>query len=225
MPWFDDELYEFIADLADNNERSWFLQHKERYEVYVKAAALQFITDLGPRLAAVSEHFTAIPKAQGGSLFRIYRDTRFSKDKTPYKTHVGLHFKHARARDVHAPGFYLHLEPGRSFFGGGIWRPQSSSVKAIRVAIDTHQHRWMGVKTSLAESRLPFAGDTLKRTPRGFSKDHPLVEDLKRKDFIVIKEIDEETVLSDELVDRFVSLCEEAAPLQRFLCEALGVDY
>lgn len=225
MPWFDDELYEFMADLADNNERTWFNEHKKRYEAYIKAPSLQFITDFAPRLAIISEHFRAVPKAQGGSLFRIYRDTRFSKDKTPYKTHVGLHFKHARARDVHAPGFYLHLEPGASFFGGGIWRPESSGVKQIRAAIDTHRDEWASVKKGLASAGLRLAGESLKRTPRGYDKEHPLAEDLKRKDFIVTTELDEEMVLGDGLMDRFVELCEGAAPLQRFLCEAIGVEY
>ncbi|MCO4772036.1 MAG: DUF2461 domain-containing protein [Deltaproteobacteria bacterium] len=225
MAWFDDDIYEFMADLADNNERAWFNENKKRYESSVKAPALAFITDFGPALAEISEHVTAIPKAQGGSLFRIYRDTRFSKDKTPYKTHVGLHFKHALAKSVHAPGFYMHLEPGGSFFGGGIWRPESAAVKQIRASIDTHRDDWASVKSDIAAAGLEFAGDSLKRIPRGYDKEHPLAEDLKRKDFIVTTELAEDVVLGDDLVNHLATLCKGAAPLHRFLCEAIGVPF
>ena len=225
MPWFDDELYEFIADLADNNERAWFNENKQRYEAAVKDPALAFIADFAPRLATISEHMRAIPKSQGGSLFRIYRDTRFSKDKTPYKTHVGLHFKHARAKDAHAPGFYLHLEPGGSFFGAGIWHPDGPSVKRIRAAIDTQRSAWTGVRKKLDKAGLELGGESLKRIPKGYDKEHPLADDLKRKDFIVSCEIEESVVLGDGLMDHFVGLCEGAVPLASFLCGALEVEF
>ncbi len=225
MPWFDDETYEFLADLADNNERAWFQANKKRYEAAIKDPALAFISDFAPHLATVSDQFAAIPKAQGGSLFRIYRDTRFSKDKTPYKTHLGMHFKHVRAKDVHAPGFYLHVEPGGTFFGAGMWHPESSAVKAIRASIDSHREAWREVKDALAEAELGLGGETLKRIPRGYDKEHPLAEDLKRKDFIVSCEVAEEVVMSDGLMEHFTELCRGAAPLQRFLCEAIGVEF
>lgn len=224
MPWFDDDLYEYLADLADNNERAWFNANKKRYEGTIKEPSLQFIRDFAPKLADISPHFTAIPKAVGGSLFRIYRDTRFSKDKTPYKTHVGIHFRHARAKDVHAPGFYLHLEPGESMFGAGIWRPDSTSVKAIRAAIDAHPEEWLAAKSAIESSGLEFGGESLKRIPRGYDKEHPLAEDLRRKDFIVHTMIDEETTMADDFLDTFAGYCAAAMPLQRFLCESVGVE-
>ena len=225
MSWFDDDLLEYLADLADNNERAWFQDHKKRYEQSLKDPALRFIADAAKPLAAVSPHMTAIPKAQGGSLFRIYRDTRFSKDKTPYKTHLGIQFKHARGKDVHAPGYYLHIEPGESFFGAGTWHPDSDVVKAMRAKIDAQPDDWRATKKALAAAGLTLGGDSLKRIPRGYDKDHPLAEDLKRKDYIVSTKIDEETVLSDRLMDRFIELCEGAAPLMRFLCDATGVEF
>lgn len=225
MSWFDDDLLEYLADLADNNERTWFQDHKERYEQSLKDPALRFIADAAKPLAAVSPHMTAIPKAQGGSLFRIYRDTRFSKDKTPYKTHLGIQFKHARGKDVHAPGYYLHIEPGESFFGAGTWHPDNDVVKAMRAKIDAQPDDWRAMKEALAAAGLTLGGDSLKRIPRGYDKDHPLAEDLKRKDYIVSTKIDEETVLSDRLMDRFIELCEGAAPLMRFLCDATGVEF
>jgi uncharacterized protein (TIGR02453 family) len=214
-----------MVDLADNNERAWFTENKARYEASVKDPALAFITEVGPKLATLSPHFLAIPKATGGSLFRIYRDTRFSNDKTPYKTHVGLHFKHARAKDVHAPGFYLHLEPGGSFFGAGIWHPERDGLTQIRHSIDTHRDAWTGLKKKLDAAGLALGGESLTRVPKGYDKEHPLAEDLRRKDFIVSCAIEESVVLGDGLMDRFVTLCEGAAPLQRFLCDALGVEY
>lgn len=225
MSWFDDDLLEYLADLADNNERAWFQDHKDRYEKSLKDPALRFIADAAKPLAAVSPHMTAIPKAQGGSLFRIYRDTRFSKDKTPYKTHLGIQFKHARGKDVHAPGYYLHIEPGESFFGAGTWHPDNDVVKAMRAKIDAQPDVWRAMKESLAAAGLTLGGDSLKRIPRGYDKDHPLAEDLKRKDYIVSTKIDEETILSDRLMDRFIELCEGASPLMRFLCDATGVEF
>ena len=224
MSWFDDETYEYLADLADNNEREWFNANKKRYEGTIKEPALQFIRDFGPRLAELSPHFTAIPKAVGGSLFRIYRDTRFSKDKTPYKTHVGIHFRHARAKDVHAPGFYLHLEPNASMFGAGIWRPDSASVKAIRAAIDSAPEEWLAMKEAVLASGLAFGGEALKRIPRGYDKEHPLAEDLKRKDFIVHTMIPEEVTMADDFLDTFAGYCAAAMPLTAFLCSAVGVE-
>jgi len=224
MSWFDDELYEFLGDLADNNERPWFKANKKRYEDFIKTPALQFITDFEPKLAKVSPHFRAIAKAQGGSLFRIYRDTRFAKDKTPYKTHVGIHFKHARAKDVHAPGFYLHLEPTESMFGAGMWKPDGPSVKAIRASIDANQDEWRAVKAAVEGAGLQFGGESLKRIPRGYDKEHPLADELKRKDLIVHTMLDDETTMTDTFLDVFAGYCEAAMPLQRFLCQAIGVE-
>ena len=110
---FDPEFFEFMADLAANNDREWFAANKERYEAEVLEPALAFIEDFSYRLREISPNFVADPRRTGGSLFRIYRDTRFAKDKTPFKTHTGMQFRHVAGKDVHAPGFYLHLDPAR----------------------------------------------------------------------------------------------------------------
>ena len=127
------ELFCFVRDLKANNEREWFETHRSRFEDHLREPALEFIHQFGPKLGDISRHFNAIPKPVGGSLFRIYRDVRFSKDKTPYKTHVGIHFRHRQHRDAHAPGFYLHLEPRACFMGCGIWRPDREALAALRV--------------------------------------------------------------------------------------------
>ena len=132
---FDPEFFEFMADLAANNDREWFAANKERYEAEVLEPALAFIEDFSYRLREISPNFVADPRRTGGSLFRIYRDTRFAKDKTPFKTHTGMQFRHVAGKDVHAPGFYLHLDPAESFAGGGLWRPDPSTANRVREKI------------------------------------------------------------------------------------------
>ena len=103
------------------------------------------VTNDGPHLKKISPHFIADPRPVGGSIFRIYRDIRFSKDKQPYKTHAAAQFRHEAGKDVHAPGFYLHLAVGEVFAGFGIWRPDSSSLLKIRKAIINHPDQWKKV--------------------------------------------------------------------------------
>ena len=105
---FDPSLFEFLEELADNNHRSWFQNNKERYETVVLEPSLAFIREFASRLKTISPYFVASDRRVGGSLMRVYRDTRFGKDKTPYKTNVGIQFRHEFGKDVHAPGFYVH---------------------------------------------------------------------------------------------------------------------
>src|ERR687888_1622679 len=132
---FGPELFAFLEDLRANNNREWFAANKHRYEEHLLEPAIAFIDAFAPRLEKISPHFRADSRPSGGSLFRIYRDTRFSKDKSPYKTNLGIHFRHERAKDVDAPGYYLHIGPGEVFAGGGMWHPDSSTATRIREAI------------------------------------------------------------------------------------------
>src|SRR3954470_11458148 len=141
-PCFSPELFAFLRELATNNDREWFTAHKTRYVAEVQEPALAFIEDVGLRLPEVSRHLVADPRTVGGSMFRIHRDVRFSKDKSPYKTHVGIQFRHERTRDVHAPGFYLHLAPDSVFLACGTWRPDRDTLQAIRTAIAARPERW-----------------------------------------------------------------------------------
>ena len=181
-------LFDFLRDLRENNDREWFQANKGRYLAEVRDPMLDFIGAFAAPLAEISPHFVADPRPNGGSLFRIYRDTRFSRDKTPYKTNAGAHFRHAAGKDAHAPGFYLHLEPGMCFAGCGVWRPDGPTVTKIREAIDVEQHAWTRVTTARDFTEtFELEGDSLKRPPRGYEADHPLVEDLKRKDFVALR--------------------------------------
>jgi len=220
------ELFQFLRELKENNNRSWFEANKTRYDNYIKNPLFDFIEAFGDRLPAISPHYQAIPRVSGGSLFRIYRDLRFSQDKTPYKTAAALHFRHESARDVHAPGFYLHLEPGEVFVGCGIWKPDTGTVTRIRTRIAEHPDLWLSVKDH-PDFRAVFSleGDSLKKPPRGFDPDHPLMEDIKRKDFLGSVVLDEKTACRDDFLDYYVELCTRAAPFMRFLTESLGLSW
>jgi uncharacterized protein (TIGR02453 family) len=215
-----------MRDLREHNDREWFKANKPRYEEAVQEPALSFIAAFAPRLHAISPHFLADARPVGGSLFRIYRDTRFGKDKTPYKTHTGIHFRHAQAKDVHAPGFYLHLEPGSVFAGMGIWRPESAALGRIRDAIAENPDAWTAVHAETTRGdRMQLAGGTLKRAPAGYDPEHPLIAELKRKDFIAIARLKEKTVTSPGFPDELAGLFEASAPLMRFVCQAAGVPF
>lgn len=222
---FDRHLFAFLRELAENNDRDWFQARRELYEDAVVEPSLAFIAAFGPRLKRISPHFDAIPKKTGGSLFRIYRDTRFSKDKTPYKTHVGIHFRHKQAKDVHAPGFYLHLEPSKSFVGAGIWHPDGEALTQIRAAIDDQPTAWRRASGARLQRSFELAGDSLKRAPKDYDPEHPLIEDLKRKDFIAVHRLTQNRILAADFVDEFAGLCKEARGLVRFLCGAVGVAF
>ena len=223
---FTPAAFRFLEELAANNNRDWFQSSKRRYEEDVKEPALRFIADFAGPLREICPDFRADPRASGGSLFRIYRDTRFSKDKSPYKTHAGIHFRHEAARGAHAPGFYLHIEPGGSFAACGVWKPATPALTAIRQAIADDPEAWIEARDH-PQFRAAFelSGASLKKAPRGMSADHPMIEDLKRKDFIGVAPLGEEAIVAEHFIDHFAALCRSAAPFQRWLCEALGAAW
>ena len=223
---FSPALFKFLRQLKANNDRDWFQANKERYEDELRHPAQQFISDFGPRLAKISSHFDADPRPVGGSLFRIYRDVRFSKDKSPYKTHTGIQFRHKAGKDAHAPGFYLHLEPGRVFVGAGMWRPDGAAVKGVRDHIVAAATAWKRiVHGKRFGDRFELEGDRLKRPPRGYDPEYTLIEDLKRKDFIAVARLKQSDVTAAGFIDHFNSVCRSAAPFVRFLCDGVGVPF
>ncbi len=226
MSWFTKETFAFLRDLAENNDREWFQANRSRYEEVMLAPSVRFIMDFGRRLQRISPHFRADPRPVGGSLFRIYRDTRFSNDKSPYKTHIGIQFRHAKGKDVHAPGFYLHIEPGNCFGGLGLWHPDGKALRAIRQAIVAHPERWSrAIGDARFTKRLELAGDALTRPPRGFDPEHPLIEDLKRKDFIAVAKLTQRAATSKDLVQKYAEICRAGKPMVKFLCEALRLPF
>lgn len=226
MSRFSRETFRFLSDLADNNRRDWFDDNRDRYERHVKEPALHFIVGVGERLHEVSPHLRADPRPVGGSLFRIYRDVRFSRDKSPFKTAAGIQFRHARGKDAHAPGLYLHIEPRNCFVGIGAWRPSGPALKKIREGLVDDPEGWRSaVGGGDFLSQFELGGESLKRPPRGFDPEHPLVEDLKRKDFIALAPVSQSFLTRPDLVDGFLSVCAAGGPFLRFLCGALDVPF
>lgn len=220
--YFTRSVFHFMRELQANNDREWFAENKGRYEDHVKVPALRFIEDFASPLEKISPHFTATPR----SLFRIYRDTRFSKDKSPYKDHTGIQFRHVESKNVHAPGYYLHIEPGAAFLGLGIWHPESQALRAIREHIVEDPAGWrkasQGKKFTDA---FKLEGDRLKRPPKGFDPEHPLIEELKRKDFIAVQPLSQAFVTGRDLPEALAEVFRGGTPFMRFLCDAVGVPF
>jgi uncharacterized protein (TIGR02453 family) len=219
-PHFTAELFRFLVRLKRNNNSEWFLAHKNEYETWVRAPALRFITDFAAPLYRISPHLMADPRAVRGSLFRIYRDIRFSFDKRPFKTHVAMRFSH-RGKDIHSPGFYLHLEPGNCFAASGLWHPEPEILFKVRKAIVARPAEWAVVR------RLVNWDDAgkLNRPPRGFPGNHQFVEDLKLRDLGCAVEFTDRQLLSANFISTFANSCRKMSPLARFLSQAVGLDF
>lgn len=224
---FPKEMFQFLNELRDNNNREWFTENKPRYQNDVVTPICHFIEEIAPHLAKISKHYIADPRANGGSMFRIYRDVRFSKNKRPYKDHAACQFRHSAGRDAHCPGFYLHLEPGNVKFGGGIWMPPSDKLRAIRTAISTRPSDWQAVLDDKALKRTfnGIHGDGLTRPPKGFDGDHPMIEDIKRKTFFVMADATDEEMQSPNVIARVAKTYKAAAPLMAFICDAVGEEF
>jgi len=223
---FTKETFDFLRRLADNNDREWFNAHKSEYETFVREPALYFIRAMQPEFRRFAPHFVASDKKVGGSLMRIYRDVRFGKNKSPYKTNIGIQFRHEVGKDIHAPGLYLHIEPHEVFVGAGIWHPDGVILKKIRIYIDAHPTRWNDAihDTQFCEY-FHMAGDCLKRAPKGYPMDHPMIAELKRKDFIGIAPLFPELILQEDLTELVAGYFEVAQLLMQQLCRAVGVKY
>ena len=222
---FAPEFFEFLTDLADNNTREWFQSNKDRYRREVQEPLLRFISDVAEPLSEISPRFVADPRPTGGSMFRIYRDVRFSKDKSPYKTHAAAQFRHQEGKDAHTPCFYLHLSPTEIFAGAGLWHPPGPALGLIREAIVEQPELWTEVIAKTEAEGLALGGDSLKRPPRGFAADHPLIEHLKRKDFICSRSFTQKQATSPGFLERYIDTCRSGSALVRFITEAVGHDY
>jgi uncharacterized protein (TIGR02453 family) len=223
---FQHDFFTFFNELAAHNDRPWFNANKSRYYESVVNPVCEFIVAMAPHLKRISPHYVADPRPHGGSMFRIYRDTRFSKDKSPYKTHAACHFRHAAGRDAHAPGFYAHFAADGLMFGGGIWRPSSRHLAVIREHISDNPGEWSRIRRARAvRERGGIRGESLIRPPRGFDADHVHIEDLKRKSLYVMTEAGPELALSAVLVDTAAAAFRAAARLNRFVTEALGLPF
>ena len=175
---FSPAMFNFLNELEQNNEKEWWEENKERYIAVIREPALEFINDFASHLGKISNHFTADSRTIGGSLMRPYRDLRFSKDKTRYKTNVGIQFRHESGKDVHAPGFYLHIEPRACFAGVGLWHPETVVARQIRQSINDDPAGWRKAAKMKAFSDVWSTSQTddemLKRVPKGPRPRQPL---------------------------------------------------
>jgi uncharacterized protein (TIGR02453 family) len=220
--YFTPALFRFLTELALHNERMWFQENRERFEAEVREPMQAFILAFAEPLRTLSPHFLADPRPSGGSMFRIFRDTRFAKDKSPYKTNVGAQFWHRECpKDVHSPGFYLHLEPRGCFMSAGLWHPDPESLRKVRTRMVSHAREWKALRTR----GLEVSGEALQRVPPGFDPDHPLAEDLKLKDYYTYTPLTQRQVCAPDFLENFARTCRRDAPLVRFLARALELPY
>jgi uncharacterized protein (TIGR02453 family) len=226
FPGFPPDFFFFFEELALNNNRAWFNENKSRYYDSVVNPISEFIVCMAPRLKAISPHYIADPKPHGGSMFRIYRDARFSQDKSPYKTHAGVQFRHEAGKDAHAPGFYVHLAGDGLFFGGGVWLPPNPQLGRIRDFIVDNARSWSRIANAHRVRELGgIQGESLKRPPRGFDPAHPHIEDLKRKSFYVMANATAQDALDASFIEQVADAFRSAAPLNRFVCDALDLKF
>jgi uncharacterized protein (TIGR02453 family) len=219
-PYFTPELFRFLSRLKRNNNRDWFLSHKDEYESSVHQPALRFIEDFAAPLYDITPHLMADARPSRGSLFRIYRDTRFSPDKRPYKTHIAMRFSH-RGKNVHSPGFYLHLESGGCFAACGLWHPEPATLIKVRSAIVARPEEWRGVRSLLNWDDA----SRLSRPPRGFPSDHEFVDDLKLRDIGTSVDFSVEQVCSSRFMTTFATACRRMSPIAGFLSSAIGLQF
>ena len=217
---FPKEGITFLQRLKKNNNRDWFAKHKNEYEEFVKLPMQSLIVALQAPMMAIAPEFEFNPKR---SLFRIYRDTRFSKDKTPYKTHVSAIF-HPKGHWEQSAGYYLHIEPGEIYLGGGIYMPDGIQLKRIRSAIATRADEFLSIigDKNFKKRFGVLEGSKLQRNPQGFRGDHPMIEWLKYKQFYAGVSWKTDVCFSPKFTDKVISLYRELLPLLRFLNAAVG---
>ena len=223
----DAAFFDFLTRLAANNDRDWFAEHKAEYQNCVQEPGVALVERLVKPLAKVAPMLAAVPRSHGGSVMRVYRDTRFSPDKTPYKTHLGLALDHAAGGDCQSvPGAYVHLSPTESFVAIGCWQPPKEPLAAIRSSIDVDPAAWKkAIGGKAFRQTLQLGGSSLKTSPRDYDKDHPMIVDLRRKDFVAISPVTIDQWLHNDPAELIVQRIKAARPFARWLADAVGVPW
>ena len=225
--YFTDKSLRFLRALARHNERAWFLARKEDYETHVRQPFQRLLDDLQGPLAEASPHFRSDSRKVGGSMFRIQRDTRFATDKAPYKEWQGARLFHERSRQVPAPSFYLHLQPGASFFGGGIWHPDTPVQRRIRQFIFDNPGGWKAAAHAPAFRRRFDLDDAemLVRPPRGFPADFEFLDDLRHRNFVAWRSLDDDVMLGPRLLATLRRDLLALAPFMDYICASLDLEF
>ncbi len=228
---FDEEIYppfdgfpkegiDFLKRLKKNNNRRWFAKHKSDYEHFVKFPMQTLIAALKITMAKIAPEIDVNPNR---SIFRIYRDTRFSKNKTPYKTNVAAVF-HLKGHWQDSAGYYVHIEPGNIYVGGGIYMPEKDQLMKIRNAIAEHSKEFLSIieNVKFVKRFGAIQGEKLQRIPIGFPRDHFMGEWLRYKQVYAGVEWEEKECYSPKFIVNIVAVYKELLPLIRFLNKALG---
>ncbi len=221
------DYFDFFNELKTNNNREWFGDNKARFRTSVQEPLALLVEAVAPRLRRISKHFNADPRLNGGSVFRIYKDMRFSKDKTPYKTHGAIQFRHMLGKSAHAPGFYVHLAPDEIVCGGGIWHPPSPQLLNIRTAIRENPKEWQNIiGNDVFTGRFDaLRGDGITRPPRGFDENDPHIKDIMRKSFFAMQDCLPADTQKPGFADDLEGVFQDAAPLMKFLCKAVDAPF
>jgi uncharacterized protein (TIGR02453 family) len=225
--YFSDASFRFLRALARHNTKEWFAAHRTQYEDHVRQPFLRLLNDLQPDLAGVSAHFRSDPRSVGGSLFRIHRDARFSNDKSPYKSWQGARLYHERRKQVPAPSFYIHLQPGECFVGSGLWHPEPDTQRRVRQFIFDNPGSWKAAAHAPAfRRRFEFeASEVLVRPPRGFPADFEFIDDLKHRNFVFWRAIDDAAMTGPRLRQALARDLAALAPFTDYLCAALDLEF
>lgn len=225
--YFSDHGLQFLRMLADNNDRAWFHAHKQDYQTHVRAPFQRLLSDLQAPLRQASEHYLSDPKAVGGSLFRIHRDTRYSADKAPYKPWQGARLYHRRRRQTPAPAYYLHLQPGHSFIGAGLWHPEPETLRKLRQFIVDNPVAWQAAAHAPPlRRRYSFDDDEkLRRPPRGFDPQFAFIDDLRQRNFIAYRRLDDAMMTGPRLLPSVSRDLRTLAPWMDYLCAALELEF
>jgi uncharacterized protein (TIGR02453 family) len=219
-PSFTPRTLAFLRGLKRNNDRAWFTEHREAYERDVRAPMVALVERLAADLRRFAPDLVATPRA---SLYRIYRDTRFSSDKSPFKTQVGAIFPHRTLPRHQGAGLYLVIGPAGVMIAGGIYLPQSAELHVLRSHLAANTARFRSLVESPAFRRAvgPVTGASLQRVPRGFPPNHPATEYLKLKQFLFGRDYPAAFATSPQFYRQVVTLFERMAPVVHYLNEPL----
>lgn len=216
-PRFTPKSLSFLRSLARNNDREWFRQRKDQYELHVKAPMIELIEALAVDFQDFAPELVASPKC----IFRIYRDTRFSEDKTPLKTNIAASFRWRGLARHQGAGLYIEVAPRWVWVGGGMWAPETAHLVAVREHIAAnHTHlRAIIESPGFRKAVGSLEGEKLTRVPRGFDKNHPAVELLRHRQFLAAREFPAEFAHDPKFYRGVIGVFRQIAPLVRFLNE------
>lgn len=221
------EFLAFLSDLAAHNDKAWFEKNKARYERDVVEPARALVRRLAADLGKPFPHITGSDAKAGGSLTRIFRDTRFGKDKSPYHTHVGMHFWHRQGKKMETPGLFLRIDAKEVLVATGQHQPEPGLLGKIRTAIDEDGKTWERASRDAAFVKHwgGLDGESLKRVPAPYAADHRFADDLRRKDFTAFARLPAAQATKPAFAGDVVARWKSSRPLMAFLCDAAGLPF